>query len=229
MNYLKTPEDGLVASNPTIRLILDRLSVRRHYERRPVPRSVVEEIVRCGLAAPSSKNARPWRLHIVSNATVLREIADTAESSSEASSYVPRDPETGLPRPNWPSSVAESARVLRSVPTAIFVENLGVFSRGRETLASVPRSNLRGSLVAYTAEVIGIGAAVMNMWIAANSLDVQAVFMVDICIAEKEVATKLGFTCDLVGVLALGYSNRPAGGDRVRPSATDETRVVWHG
>ena len=216
-------------SNVTTQLILTRRSVRDMYEDRVIPAEFIEEIVRCGLAAPSSKNARPWRLHIVEDRSLLRELANDAATAEGADTYVPHDPETGLVRTDWPSSVAESAAVLASVPAAIFIENLGAFSKGRSTLASVPNENLRGSLVAYTFEVLGIGAAVTNMWIAANALGVQAAFMGDICVAEKTIASKLGLKRDLVGVLTLGYSRAPVSPDRVHYDISDETRVVWHG
>jgi hypothetical protein len=61
-----------------------------------------------------------------------------------------------------------------------------------------------------------------------DSLGVQAVFMGDICIAESTVAAKLGLVCDLVGVLALGYSEAAAPAGRVHYDITDDTRVVWH-
>lgn len=220
---------GPAGSNVTTHLILTRRSMREQYEDRILPADVLAEIVRCGLAAPSSKNARPWRLHIVEDRLLLRELADEVATADGADTYVPHDPETGRIRTDWPSSVAESAAVLASVPVAIFIENLGAFSKGRATLASVPNENLRGSLVAYTFEVLGIGAALTNMWIAAISLGVQAVFMGDICVAEKRIAEKLGLQRDLVGVLALGYSRAPVSPDRVHYDISDQTRVVWHG
>ena len=215
-------------SNETTRLILSRRSVREGFLDREVPQDVVEEIIRCGLAAPSSKNARPWRLHIVSTRQVLRELADAVERAEGADTYVPRDPETGLIRTDWPSSVAESAGALRSAPLGIFIENLGAFSKGRTTLASVPAPNLRGSLVGYTFEVLGLGAAIMNMWLAANSLGAQAVFMGDVCVAEKAIAARLGIARDLVGVLVVGYSDAPASPHRVHYDVSDESRVAWH-
>jgi nitroreductase len=215
--------------NAATQVILSRRSVREQYEQRPVPVELVEEILRCGLAAPSSKNARPWRLHVVTDRHVLGDLADTVAMADGADSYVPKDPLTGVARPDWPSSVAESAAVLRSVPLGIFVENVGAFSRGRGVLASISQENLRGCLVGYTMEIIGIGAAIMNMLLAASSLGVQALFMGDVCVAERAIAAKLGFSCDLIGVLAIGYSQAPVSPNRVHYDVSDETRVVWHG
>lgn len=217
-----------VGRDAMTRLILARRSVRHGYQGGGVPPDVVEEIIRCGLASPSSKNARPWRLHVTTNRQVLADIARDMITADGARSYVPRDPISGLPRADWPSSVGESAEVLRSVPLGIFVENLGSFSRGRSVLGSIPQENLRSCLFGYTLEVLGIGAAVMNMWLAANALGLQGVFMGDVCVAEREIAARLGISVDLVGVLAVGYSDAPVSPDRVHYDVSDETRVAWH-
>ena len=75
----------------TTQLILDRSSVRDQYQERDVPNEVVEEIILCGLAAPSSKNARPWRLHVVTDRALLCAIADAAATADGAETYVPRE------------------------------------------------------------------------------------------------------------------------------------------
>lgn len=222
--YAQAPQ----GSNPTTRVILGRRSVREGFADRAVPRPLIEEIVRCGLSAPSSKNARPWRLHVVTDTQLRLDLAADVANADGADSYVPRDPVTGLTRTDWPSSVPESAAALRSAPLAIFVENLGAFSKGRATLASVPTPNLRGSLVAYTFEVLGIGTAIMNMWIAGNSLGLQGVFMGDVCVAEAAISRRLGIERDLVGVLILGYSDLAPSRDRVHYDISDGTRVSWH-
>lgn len=52
-------------------------------------------------------------------------------------------------------------------------------------------------------EMIGIGAAFENMWLAAVSLGYSATLMVDVAVAEKKIAPMLGIRGDLVGVLAM--------------------------
>lgn len=223
-----TRSDPSLGCNAVTQLILSRRSVRDQFEERPIPQEAIDDILRCGLSAPSSKNARPWRLHVVTDKRTLRELAAAVVSADGADTYVPRDPVTGQIRGDWPSSVSESAAALNSVPLAIFVENLGAFSKGRATLASVPQERLRGSLVAYTFESMGIGTAIMNMWMAAISHGVQGVFMGDVCVAEKDIARRLGIKCDLVGVLILGYSNAGPAPNRVQYDITDDSRVTWH-
>lgn len=184
----------------------------------------MEQLLHCGACAPSSKNAQPWRLHVVSDRPLLRGLADAVQHAKDADSYVPVDPATGLPRADWCSTVAESADVLRQVPLGIFVENRGPFSGGRPSLAAAPSDALEAALVGYTFEVIGLGAAIQNMWIAAQSHGLCGVFMGDIVIADATIRARLGMSGDLVGVLALGYSDGLPWIDRVY----EPDRVVWH-
>lgn len=207
--------------------IIGRRSVRGCFADRPVEPDVLVRIVTCGLAAPSSKNARPWRLHVVSNRRVLGSIAAAVSASPAAATYVPEDPRTGLPRAEYHSTVAESAEVLRLVPAAVFIENRGVFSGGRATVAAADPAHLSGSLVGYAFELVGIGAAIQNMWLAAGAAGVGAAFMGDVLVAEPEIRHALGIAGDLVGVLALGYSDEPPR-PRPEPDAHDPASVAWH-
>lgn len=200
-----------------------RRSIRSGFEDREVTPDVVDRIVASGLCAPSSKDAQPWRIHIVTDIGTLTELADAVQDAKHAASYVPIDPATGRAR-HWQSTVAESASVLRSVPLALFVENTGRFSDGRHTVARADDSVRASALVGYSFEMIGLGAAVQNMWLAAVSLGLVGVFMGDVLIAEDEIRSRLGMRGDLVGVLALGY-----GSPESFPKQVAEDRVVHHG
>jgi nitroreductase len=209
------------------RAIIERRSIRAGFSSSDIPRETLKEIIACGLAAPSSKNAQPWRLHVVTDRAMLGALADEVVAAPGADSYVPHDPVTGEPDDRWVSTVGESAEVLRSCAAAIFIENTGEFSRGRRTLASVPTEHLARSITGYTFEVIGLGAAIQNMWVAATALGVRGTFMGDVVVAEDTISSALGVAGDLVGVLALGYSE--AGPHRVRSiDPSDPARVVWH-
>lgn len=210
-------------------VVLARRSVRSGYDGRPIPREALEQVVACGEAAPSSKNAQPWRFHIVTDRAMLSHIANLVSTAEDADSYVPRDPRTGQPYSHYTSSVLDSAAVLGEVSAAIWIENLGTFSAGRRTLLTVPRAALAGSLVGYGFELIGIGAAVENLWIAANALGLSASFMGDVAIAEPQIQRLLGFEGDLIGVLALGYSSKRPGPSRVTRALDSSPRAVWHG
>lgn len=218
---------GALPLHPAIQAILMRRSVREGYTGRQIPLPTLEQIVRCGLAAPSSKNAQPWRLHVAHSPALLAEIADAVLSCEGAARYVPNDPVSGEPWPHLSSSVAASADVLRASAAGIFVENRGLFSRGRQTLAAVSKAHLEGSLVGYTFEIVGIGAAVENMWVAATALGIQGAFLGDVVIAEEAIRERLSLAGDLVGVLTLGYAETGAHPGEVKENQR-RSQAVWH-
>lgn len=216
-------------SSAVIDTILARRSVRDGYGQEPVHREDLETIVACGLAAPSSKNARPWRLHVVTSRRILDSIATAAETADDADIYVPPDPLTGEPSPLFKSTVRESAAVLRAVPCAIALENRGVYIRNTEWLGSRPPDVIARTLTAYGLEVLGLGAALENMWLTANSLGLSAAFLGDLAIAGTTARELLGLEGDLVGLLALGHSSAAPPARREPPTATQaDSPVAWH-
>jgi nitroreductase len=186
-------------------LIRTRRSVREGYDERSVPEEVIAELATCGLSAPSSKNAQPWRLHVVERGGLLERVAGLVDVAGGGNDFVPIDPTTGAPR-QWSATTGESAAVLREVPLAFFVENLGPFSGGRASVALSDQRVRENALIGYSLEMIGLGAVVQNLLLAARALGLQGVFMGDVLVAESEIQSLLGFDGDLVGVVACGYA-----------------------
>jgi len=222
------PQPDPPLHDEVIAAMLARRSIREGFDGQPIPGAVLREIVRCGLAAPSSKNAQPWRMHVVTDRATLGVLADAVEKARGVDEYVPHDPATGRPRLAYVSTVRESAQVLREVAAAVFLENRGLFSDGRAGLIAATRPALAGSLVGFGLEMIGIGAAIENMWLAAEALGVRVAFMGDVVIAEDEIRAALGIAGDLAGVLALGFSDAPPPPRRQRLDEQDADHVVWH-
>ena len=217
------------ASNHTIDTILSRRSVREGLGARPVSHSDLEVILRCGLSAPSSKNARPWRFHVLQTLPLRAALAAAAAGAEGVDDYVPHDPRTGDAYPYWSSTVLESIDVLRAAPTAIAIENRGVFSGNRATLMEANRPALLASLTAYGFESMGLGAALENMWLAANSLGISAAFLGDLAIARDHAKSLLGCEGDLMGILALGYADALPRPRREPPPETQTSSpIVWH-
>lgn len=216
---------AVTAGGAVIELILARRSVREGFATTPVPKRDLELITKCGLAAPSSKNARPWHFHVVQDRYTLNSIAEAVRTADGAANYVPHDPRTGAPYPHYVSSVAESADVLQAAPAAVFIENRGVFSGGRAQLAQATKDALRGSITGYGLELIGLGAAIENMWLAANALGLLAAFIGDVVVAEVSIQRQLRVTGDLVGALVLGYVQVESASAR-QPSSQE--LVTWH-
>jgi len=198
-----------------MRLIRSRRSIRFGFTDKPVPEAVVDDVIDAGVFAPSSKNAQPWCFHVVQDKTTLEALADAVQSANDIKEFVPADPATGLPREDWSSTVIESAGVLRMASICIFIENLGAFSDGRRAIAGARREHLENLLIGYSVEIIGLGAAIENMWLAANAHGLGGVFMGDVLIAEEDIRQRLHMRGDLVGVLALGYCDGRPVGERV--------------
>ena len=62
-------------SNQTLGTIFNRKSVRKYTER-PVEKEKLETLVRAGMAAPSSKDRRPWEFVIVTDRDLLDKMGD---------------------------------------------------------------------------------------------------------------------------------------------------------
>jgi len=208
---------------PALRVILERRSIKTGFRDIEIDPAVIDSIIECGLSAPSSKNAQPWRMHVVTNKLTLHGIAEHIDSVAEQEKreFRPVDPSSGNRR-SYVSTVSESAQVLREVPLGIFIENQGKFSNGRQSVSASPDSVRVGALIGVGLEYIGLGASIENMWLAAQAHDISGVFMGDVLIAEDTIKSQLGMVGDLVGVLALGYSDREPGPKVV------ENNVVRH-
>ncbi len=214
-------------SSAVIETILGRRSVRSGFSDRPIPQDQLDIVLACGLAAPSSKNARPWRFHVLRERSQREFVARVAVSAEGIDDWVPHDPRTGAPHPEWSSTVVESAEVLLATPCAIIIENRAPFSRGKRELVQAPAAHLAAALDGYAFELVGIGAALENLWLAANALGIRVAFLGDLTVAEDAIATRFGITGDVAGVVGLGYSSvEPP--PRADPGTATDDGIVWH-
>lgn len=72
-NGTETKESN--GSNQTLETIFNRKSVRKYTER-PVEKEKLETLVRAGMAAPSSRDRRPWEFVIVTDRDLLDKMGD---------------------------------------------------------------------------------------------------------------------------------------------------------
>ena len=61
-----------------IEVLKTRRSVRA-YERKTVPKAIIEEIIDCGRLAASANNAQPWEFLVVTDPDMLRRIAKATD------------------------------------------------------------------------------------------------------------------------------------------------------
>jgi nitroreductase len=198
---MTSPED-------VVNLICGRRSVRSGYNDRTIPRLTLERIVLCGLAAPCSKRATPWRFTVVTDRRRLADLAVAVKTAPGVDDYVPHDPRTGLARPELGSTVIESANVLAEVAAGVFIENAGPFSGGRRALLNADPSSRELAMIGFELELAGLGAALENMWLAAIAEGLSAAFMGDVGVAEPAIKLELGIRGDLLGVLVVGYADQ---------------------
>lgn len=70
-----TPPTTSESRNPILETIFNRKSVRK-YTARPVEKEKLELLVRAGMAAPSSRDRRPWEFIIVTDRHLLDTLGD---------------------------------------------------------------------------------------------------------------------------------------------------------
>jgi len=210
-----------------VSLIRRRRTVRTGFRESGADPETIRRVVGSGLLAPSAKNSQPWRLHVISDRQLLGHLATLVRQAERIDNYVPHDPKTGGPR-NYRSTVEDSAIILESVSFAVLVENIGPFSGGPQVLLAATSQALTASLFGYGEEWFAIGASVENMWLTAIALGMSGAFLADVAVAEAEWRSLLGFEGELVGALAIGFSDADTGPNCDPPYREELGRVVWH-
>lgn len=132
--------------------MLDTRRSVRMFSDEPVPRSVIDDIIRAASTAPSGAHRQPWRFVVVGDAATKRAIREAAEAE-EAKNYGGRLP------PDWLEALAplgtdENKPYLEVAPwlVVLFEERYGVNPDGSH------RKNF------YVKESVGIAA---GMFVAA--------------------------------------------------------------
>ena len=78
-----------------------RRSVRT-YERLPVPREIIEDVIDCGRLAASANNVQPWEFVVVTEAGMRRRLADIAEYGKFiAEALSASSSSAGIPSTTW--------------------------------------------------------------------------------------------------------------------------------
>jgi nitroreductase len=69
------------ASNPTLETILNRKSVRE-YSAKEISEEAMNNLLKAAMAAPSSRDRRPWKLLVISDKALLQELGSKLRSAS---------------------------------------------------------------------------------------------------------------------------------------------------
>ncbi len=193
-----------------ISAIENRRSIRK-YEDRAVPTAAVEEILRAGILAPSSKNRQPWRFVVV-----------TGEAKDEMLTVMRRGIAREKRAPLLPDSVQyvsgalHTADIIAQAPVVIFMINPYGYDLGK-TLTPEER-------VYEICNAQSVGAAIENMTLTAASLGLGSLWICDTYFAYPELMEWLGIPGALFAALTVGYA---AESPPSRPRAELDEVAVW--
>lgn len=192
--------------------MLDAIAARRSirkFKNTPVPHEIIEEILRAGSLAPSSKNRQPWKF-IVTTGQAKEEVLAVMERGLEREAQQPLLPESAV----YIGGAHNTLNIMRQAPAVIFVVN----TRGLDLLTPQNAENR----VFEICNAQSIGAAVENMSLAAVEAGLGSLWICDTYFAQQELCTWLGG--ELAAAFALGYADEePA----PRPRKSWSETVEW--
>ena len=210
-----------------IHAILERRSIRK-YKPYPIPRPLIEEILKAGILAPSSKNRQPWRFVVVSGASKDAALAAMAKGLEREKSN-PLIPDSAP----YIAGAEHTLKIMEQAPVIIFILNtLGV---------DIHRTLTTDERVSEICNAQSIGAAIENMSLAAADLGLGSLWICDTYFAYEELCRYLGCgdslslsgspipdrSCgELFAALAVGYADEsPAPRPRKSPGDVIEWRI----
>lgn len=192
--------------------IFNRRSIRKYTEQ-PVSKSIIEEIIRAGMLAPSSKNRQPWHFTVVSGEA-------KAEMTRIMRQGIAREKE----RPLIPESamhiggVEHTLSIMEQAPVVVFIANtLGVEITDSSVLSTDER-------VGEICNAQSIGAAIENMCLTATELGLGSLWICDTFFAQYELKEWLKIDGELYAALAIGYADEEPS---ARPRKNMADIVEW--
>lgn len=194
--------------------MLDAIAARRSirkFKNTPVPRHIIEEIIKAGAFAPSSKNRQPWHF-VVTTGKAKEEALAAMEQGLRREAQQPFLPESA----QYIAGALNTLAIMRQAPVIIFVVN----PLGLDLLTPQNAENR----VFEICNTQSIGAAVENMSLAAVENGLGSLWICDIYFAYRELCAWLNCGGELAAAFALGYAGEePA----PRPRKSWSETVEW--
>lgn len=192
--------------------MLDAIAARRSirkFKNTPVPRHIIEKIIKTGALAPSSKNRQPWKF-IVTIGQAKEEVLAVMERGLRREAQQPLLPESA----QYIAGAWNTLAIMRQAPVIIFVVN----PLGLDLLTPQNAENR----VFEICNAQSIGAAVENMSLAAVENGLGSLWICDTYFAPQELCTWLGG--ELAAAFALGYAGEAP---MPRPRKSWSETVEW--
>ena len=194
--------------------MLDAIAARRSirkFKTTEVPRNIIEEVLRAGMLAPSSKNRQPWQF-VVTTSAAKAEVLTVMERGLQREAQQPLLPESA----QYIAGAHNTLAIMRQAPVVIFVLN----PLGLDLLTPQNAENR----VFEICNAQYVGAAVENMSLAAVEHGLGSLWICDIYFAYRELCEWLNCGGELFAAFALGY---PDEAPAPRPRKPWGDTVIW--
>lgn len=197
--------------SPVLQAIFERRSIR-HYEDRPVPQDIIEQILNAGLWAPSAHNRQPWRFAVVQSVATQVNLAQAMGARLRHDLEADHVPEAVIE-----DEVQRSYERLTLAPVVVAVclsmVEMDVYNDERrnhnEYIMAVQSSAMAGQNILLAAHDSGLGAC----WMCAPLF----------CPDVVQAALELPLDWQPQGIITMGYPAQ----ERTKTREPLESRVIW--
>lgn len=183
--------------NRYLEKIYTRRSVRDFLPKK-VSASDLKKIAEAGLRSPSSKNSCPWHIVLLTgeNKDKVTEWIDEALGVYEQNLNYEKTGGKATDTTNASNGIIKKASGL------FLIFNKSPYIGGMNKLAKECDAK---KLFTYSVEIIGIGACMENMLLAAHSMGLAGVALADVYPAAETIRKNLKLDYDFIIGLAVGY------------------------
>ncbi len=194
----------------TLEAISGRRSIRRFLDK-PIPKSILEQILHAGTLAPSAKNRQPWRFVVAQREKqgMLEAMKRGIDAEKQGKALLPHSV-------NYLSGAEFTLKVMAQAPVTLFILN-------PQEKAYFQNSSMEENFY-HSSNLQSIGAAIENMILAAQDLGLGSLWICDTVFAYDALLDWLGTEDQLVAALSLGYTDE---NPSPRPRKTTEELTQW--
>lgn len=193
-----------------IQSISGRRSIRK-YQNKDVPRSMIEEIIKAGMLAPSSKNRQPWEFVVVTDAAKA-DMLKAMQKGLEREKISPILPYSA----KYINAAEYTLQIMEQAPVVILIVNpLGM---------AIDKPLSPEDRIYEICNAQSIGAAIENMTLTATALDLGSLWVCDTYFAYKELKDWLHTGGELFAALVIGYADEVPS---ARPRKEMNDVVTW--
>lgn len=204
-------EYEIIEQSPVLNAIHNRRSLRR-YQQKPVPKSLIETVLKAGIRAPSAHNRQPWRFAVLQSLETKNKLAKAMGKrlrSDLESDFVPEDVIA--------KDVNRSYERLTSAPVLIVVcmsmldmDNYSDEKRSHnETIMAIQSTAMAGQNILLAAHAIGLASC----WMCAPLF----------CPDVVQVTLDLPQDWQAQGIISMGYPAQ----ERSKTREPLESRIIW--